>query len=115
MCLSFTFHCLLLWRLLFSFVDFPAVAGAKHDNVVAFYVEDHTIIAYAETVAAEFRVSQPFGVLERIVFEAKEGRADAVFDTSVKSVNVSNGFLCIYQPVFQRPNTSSCVLTRPAL
>jgi hypothetical protein len=31
------------------------------------------------TVAAEFRVSHPFGVLERIVFEAKEGRADALF------------------------------------
>ena len=54
------------------------MAGAKHDNVVALYVEDHTIIADAETVAAEFRVSQPFGVLEWIVFEAKEGRADAV-------------------------------------
>jgi len=100
---------------LFSFIDFFAVTGAKHDNVVALYVEDHAIIADAETVAAEFRVGQLFGVLERIVFEAKKGRADALFDTSVKSVNVSDGFLCIYQPVTQCPNTSSCVLTRPAL
>ena len=64
---------------LFSFIDFFVVTGAKHDNVVALYVEDHAIIADAETVAAEFRVSHPFGVLERIVFEAKEGRADALF------------------------------------
>ena len=106
---------LLIWRLLFSFIDFFAVTGAKHDNVVALYVEDHAIIADAETVATEFRVSQTFGVLERIVLEAKEGCADAVFDTSVKSVNVFNGFLCIYQPVAQCPNTSSCVLIRPAL
>ena len=112
---SFLLIRLLLWRLLFSFIDFLAVAGAKHDNVVALYVENHTITADAESVAAKCRVSQPFGVLERIVFEAKEGRADAVFDTRVKSVNVSNGFLCVYQPVFQRPNTSSCVLIRPAL
>ena len=77
-------------RLLFSFIDFLAVADAEHDNVVALYVEDHTIIADAKTVAAEFRVSQPFSVLERIVFEAKEGRADAVLDTRVKSVNVSS-------------------------
>jgi hypothetical protein len=48
------------WRLLFSFIDFLAVTGAKHDNVVALYVEDHAIIADAETVAAELRVSQPF-------------------------------------------------------
>jgi len=100
---------------LLSFINFFAVTGAKHDNIVALYVEDHAIITDAETVTAEFRVGQPFCVLERIVFEAKEGRADAVFDTGVKSVNVSDGFLCIYQPVAQCPNTSSCVLTRPAL
>ena len=115
MCLSFSFHCLLLWRLLFSFVDFPVVASAKHDNVVAFYVEDHTIIAYAKTVAAEFRVSQSFGVLERIVFEAKEGYTDALFDTDVKFANVLDGFLGIYEPITQCPNTLSCVFTRPAL
>jgi hypothetical protein len=39
-----------------------SVTGAKHDTVVALYVEDHAIIADAETVAAEFRVSHPFGV-----------------------------------------------------
>jgi len=50
------------------------VTGAKHDNVVALYVEDRAIITDAETVAAEFLVGRPFGVLERIVFEAKDAR-----------------------------------------
>ena len=94
-------------KILFSFINFLAVTGAKHDNVVALYVEDHTIIADAETVTAKLRFSQPFGALERIVFEAKEGRADALFDTGVKSGNISDGLLRIYQPVTQCPNTSS--------
>jgi hypothetical protein len=57
---------------LFSFIDFFAVSGAKHDNIVALYVENDAIITDAETVTAEFRVGQPFGVLERIFFEAKK-------------------------------------------
>ena len=71
------------------------MTDAKHDNVVALHVEDDTIIADTETVATEVWVGQTFGILERIVFEAKQCRADAVFDTGVKSTNVSNGFLCI--------------------
>ena len=67
----------------------------KHDNVVALYVEDHAIIADAETVAAEFRVGQPFGVLEGIVFEAKEGRADA-FLTPASSLLISLTALWVY-------------------
>jgi hypothetical protein len=98
-----------------SLIDFFAVTDAKHDNIVALHVEDHAIITDAETVTAEFRVGQPFCVLERIVFEAKEGRTDTLFDTGIKPVNVFNGSLGIYQPVIQCPNTSSCVLTRPAL
>lgn len=91
------------------------MTGAKYDNVVALYVEDHAIITDAETEAAELRIGQPFGVLEGIFVEAKKGLTDALFDTGVKSVNVSDGFLGIYQPITQRPNTSSCILTRPAL
>jgi hypothetical protein len=49
---------------LYSFIDFFAVSGAKHDNVVALYVENNAIITDAETVTAEFRVGQPFGVLD---------------------------------------------------
>jgi hypothetical protein len=73
---------------LFSFIDFFAVSDAKHDDVVALYVEDQTIITDTEAVGAEFRVGQSFGVLERIVSEAKKGLADALFDTVVKPVNV---------------------------
>jgi hypothetical protein len=91
------------------------VSGAKHENVVALYVENDAIITDAETLTAEFRVGQPFGVLERIFFETKEGRTDALFDSGVKAANVPDGFLGIYKPITQCPNTSSCILTRPAL
>ena len=39
---------------LFSFIDFFAMTGAKHDNVVAHHVEDNAIITDTEPVAAEF-------------------------------------------------------------
>ena len=81
-----------VYFLLFSFIDFFSVTGAKHDNVIAFYVEYYPIITDAETVAADFRVGQPHSVLERIVFETKEGHADTLFNTSVKPVHVSDGF-----------------------
>ncbi len=83
------------------------MTDAKHDNIVFLNIEDHAIITDSETEASEFRVGQTLGVLEGIVFEAKEGRADALFDTGVKSVNVADSFLGIYQPVTQCPNTSS--------
>jgi hypothetical protein len=67
----------------FSFVDFPAVAYTQYDNVVALYVKNYAIIADSETVTTQFRIGEPFGVLERIVFEAKEGRAYAVFDAGI--------------------------------
>jgi hypothetical protein len=100
---------------LLSFVDFSAVTNAEHDDVVTLYVEYHAIIANAETVSAKLRIRQRFGVLGRIVFEPKESGADAFFNTSVKPVNISDGFMSIYQSAIQYPNTSSCVLTRPAL
>jgi len=46
-----------------SSVNFFAVVDAKHDNIVAFHVEDHTIITDAKTVAAEFRLGQRFSIL----------------------------------------------------
>jgi len=72
------------------------VTHEKHDNVVALYVEDHSIITDAETVAAEFRVSQPFGVLERIVFEAKEGLVPIRFLTPASSLSMSLTAFWVY-------------------
>jgi hypothetical protein len=81
-------------------MDFSAVTDAEHDNVVARYVEDHAIITDAETAAAEFRVGQPFAaVLERIVVEAKEGRADALY----------NGFLLPSEQTSSVCTVGSCV------
>jgi hypothetical protein len=80
------------WRLLFSSIDFFPVTVAQHDNIVAFCIEDHAIITDAERVATEFRVGLPFGVLDWIIFEAKEVGVDALFDTGFMPVNVSDGF-----------------------
>lgn len=71
------------------------MTDTQYDNVVALYVKDYAIIADAETVAAQFRIGQPLGILERIVFEAKEGRTDTFFDAGIKALNVSNGFVCM--------------------
>ena len=71
------------------------MTDTKHDNVGALYIEDHAIIADAEMVAAEFRVGQSFGVLEGIVFEAKEGRADALL-TPASSLSMSLTAFWVY-------------------
>lgn len=91
------------------------MADAENDDIVALYVEYYAIIANAEAVTAKFGVRQRLGILERIVFEAKKGFADAFFNVGIKPVNVLDGFLGIYKTVSQCPNTSSCVLILPAL
>jgi hypothetical protein len=73
------------------------VSGAKHDNVVALYVENDAIITDAETVTAEFRVGQPFGVLERIFFDLKRRRvAPMRFLTAASSLPMSLTAFWVY-------------------
>ena len=55
---------------LFSFIDFFAVADAKHNNIFVVYIKDYAIMTDAETEGANVRVGKPFGVLERILFKA---------------------------------------------
>ncbi len=68
---------------------------AKNDNVIALNVKNHAIITDAETVAAEFRISQPFGVLEWIVCKTDEGCTKTLFNSGIKPGNVSEDF-CVY-------------------
>jgi hypothetical protein len=82
-------------RLLFSFIDFLAVADAKHNNIAALYVEDHTIIADAETVAAEFRVSQPFGYWSGL-FLKRRRVVPIRFLTPESSLSMSLTAFCVY-------------------
>jgi hypothetical protein len=45
--------CVMVCWGLFPFINFSAMAGAQHDNIIAFDIEYHAIITYAKAIGAE--------------------------------------------------------------
>jgi hypothetical protein len=81
------------------------VTNTQNHDLISLKIKHDTIVADTKSVCTQLRLLEGFGMRERIGFVAKEGLADALLDTRVERIDISDCTVGVDQPVLHRPKT----------